>query len=105
MEERFQNHPDEVKKMDTTQLRSAFAIREIMRRDEINFVYSHYDRMIVGGVAPSENEITLNTYPALKSEFFLERREMGIINVGDTGIVKVDGVDYSLSRLDCLYLA
>jgi len=104
MEERFQNHPEEVKKMDTGQLRSAFAITDLMKNGEIHFVYSHYDRMIIGGVVPADKEIKLNNDPALKSNYFLERREMGIINVGGDGTVIADGIDYALSRLDCLYL-
>ncbi|HEY8660808.1 MAG TPA: 5-dehydro-4-deoxy-D-glucuronate isomerase [Hanamia sp.] len=104
MEERFQNHPEEVKKMDTGQLRSAFAITDLMKNGEIHFVYSHYDRMIIGGVVPAVKEMKLNNDPALKSNYFLERREMGIINVGGDGTVTADGIDYSLSKLDCLYL-
>jgi 4-deoxy-L-threo-5-hexosulose-uronate ketol-isomerase len=105
MEERFGNHPEEVRKMDTTQLRDAFAITHLMLKDEINFVYSHYDRMITGGAVPTGKEIVLNNFPALKSDYFLERREMGIINVGGDGSVKADGIEYNLSKLDCLYLA
>jgi 4-deoxy-L-threo-5-hexosulose-uronate ketol-isomerase len=104
MEERFQNHPEEVKKMDTGQLRSAFAITDLMKNGEIHFVYSHYDRMIIGGVIPADKEMKLNNDPALKSNYFLERREMGIINVGGDGIVTADGVSYPLSKLDCLFL-
>jgi 4-deoxy-L-threo-5-hexosulose-uronate ketol-isomerase len=104
MEERFQNHPEEVKKMDTGQLRSAFAITDLMKNGEIHFVYSHYDRMIIGGIVPADKEMKLNNDPALKSNYFLERREMGIINVGGDGIVTADGVSYPLSKLDCLFL-
>jgi 4-deoxy-L-threo-5-hexosulose-uronate ketol-isomerase len=104
MEERFQNHPEEVKKMDTGQLRSAFAITDLMKNGEIHFVYSHYDRMIIGGIVPADKEMKLNNDPALKSNYFLERREMGIINVGGDGIVTADGVAYPLSKLDCLFL-
>ena len=105
MEERFEPHPNEVKQMNTSQLRNAFAITDLMRKDEINFVYSHYDRMVIGGVVPTESEMVLKSYPALKSDFFLERREMGIINIGGDGRVSADGNESPLSRLDCLYLA
>ncbi|MGN6801418.1 MAG: 5-dehydro-4-deoxy-D-glucuronate isomerase [Ginsengibacter sp.] len=105
MEERFEHNPNEVKQMNTSQLRSAFGITGLMKEGEINFVYSHYDRMIIGGVVPIEDGIVLKTYPALKSDFFLERRELGIINIGGNGNVTAGGNDYSLSRLDCLYLA
>ncbi len=105
MEERFEHNPDAVKQMNTSQLRSAFAITDLMKTGEINFVYSHYDRMVIGGVVPAESEIDLKTYSALKSDFFLERREMGIINIGGDGRVTADGNEFPLSRLDCLYLA
>lgn len=105
MEERFEHNPNEVKQMNTSQLREAFAITDLMKNSEINFVYSHYDRMIIGGAVPAESEIVLKTYSALKSDFFLERREMGIINIGGDGRVTADGNEFPLSRLDCLYLA
>ncbi len=105
MEERFEHNPNEVKQMNTSQLRDAFAVTGFMKKGEINFVYSHYDRMIIGGAVPTEREIKLMSYPALKSDFFLERREMGIINIGGDGRVTADGNDYPLSRLDCLYLS
>ena len=104
MEERFGNHPEEVRKMDTTQLRDAFAITDLMRKDEISFVYSHYDRMITGGAVPTGKEIVLNNYPALKSDYFLERREMGIINVGGKGTVEADGESFELDFKEALYL-
>ncbi|HET7897179.1 MAG TPA: 5-dehydro-4-deoxy-D-glucuronate isomerase, partial [Flavisolibacter sp.] len=66
--------------------------------------YSHHDRMITGAAVPVGSELKLTTYEELKSEFFLERREMGIINIGGDGSVKADGQEYNLSKLDCLYL-
>ncbi|MDQ3682051.1 MAG: 5-dehydro-4-deoxy-D-glucuronate isomerase, partial [Bacteroidota bacterium] len=64
----------------------------------------HYDRMIVGGIVPVGDPLTLVTYNALKSDYFLERREMGIINIGGEGQVMVGTNTYSLNKLDCLYL-
>jgi 4-deoxy-L-threo-5-hexosulose-uronate ketol-isomerase len=105
MEERFEHNPNEVKQMNTSQLRNAFVVSNFMKNGEINFVYSHYDRMMVGGAVPAKNAITLNSYSALKSDFFLKRREMGVINIGGDGRVTAGGNDFPLSRLDCLYLA
>lgn len=105
MEERFQNHPAEVNRMNTDELRRTFMITDLMQKDKIQFVYSHYDRMIVGGAVPVSGEIILQNYDQLKSDFFLQRREMGIINIGGDGIIKADGVEYSLNKLDCLYLS
>ncbi len=104
MEERFENHPGEVKTMDTERLRESFAITDLMSENKSRFVYSHYDRMITGGVVPVKEVISLPNYQALKSDFFLERREMGIINIGGEGTITADGVAYPLSKLDCLYL-
>ena len=104
MQERFACSPQEVKGMNTAQLRDNFLLQDLFGNDEINFVYSHYDRMIAGGAMPVNESILLSTYEQLKSSFFLERREMGIINVGGDGTVAGDGTDYGLSKLDCLYL-
>jgi 4-deoxy-L-threo-5-hexosulose-uronate ketol-isomerase len=105
MEERFHNSPVEVSRMNTGELRNAFAISGLKQEGKILFTYSHYDRMIVGGAIPGAKEIVLENYDQLKSEYFLQRREMGIINIAGDGIVKADGKEYSLSKLDCLYLA
>jgi 4-deoxy-L-threo-5-hexosulose-uronate ketol-isomerase len=104
MQERYAGSPLEVKSMKTSQLRENFLIQDLFGNDEINFVYSHYDRMITGGALPVAETISLSTYEQLKSSFFLERREMGIINVGGDGTVAADGTEYRLSKLDCLYL-
>jgi len=104
MEERFQNHPVEVSRMNTEELRKAFTINNLMQIGKIQLVYSHYDRMIIGGVVPAQEEILLQNYTQLKSDYFLQRREMGIINIGGEGYVRADGIDYSLNKLDCLYL-
>ncbi len=98
MEERFEHNPNEVKQMNTSQLRNAFAVTDILKNGEINFVYSHYDRMIIGGAVPAENDIVLKSYPALKSDFFLERREMGIINIGGDGRVTAGGNELPFKR-------
>ena len=104
MEERFHNSPAEVSRMNTEELRKAFAITDLMQAGKIRVVYSHYDRMLIGGVVPSKEEIVLQKYDGLKAEYFLQRREMGIINIGGEGIVKANGVDYTLNKLDCLYV-
>ena len=88
MQIRFQNSPVETSKMSTTELRANFLITDLMKQDQINLVYSHYDRMIVGGVVPGKNKIELANEGELKANYFLERRELGIINVGGKGTVK-----------------
>ena len=96
-------HPDDVKHYDTEQLRSHFMMPTVMEENVINLTYSMYDRLIFGGVVPTQ-VVTLETIDPLKSEYFLERRELGVINVGGDGIVSVDGEDYELHFKDALYV-
>lgn len=88
----------------TTQLRENFLIESIFKSNEIHFVYTHYDRVVLGGAMPTTDELTLQTYDNLKSDYFLERREIGIINVGGNGSIEVDDANYELSKLDALYI-
>lgn len=86
MTSRYAISPAEAKHFETTSLRENFLMQNLMQPDAINLVYTHYDRMIVGGAVPVNKGLELQTEPALRSDYFLERREMGIINVG--GLVK-----------------
>ncbi len=104
MEIRFQASPKEVKGMNTEELRANFLIQELMKPDVLTLVYSHYDRVIVGGVKPLEQTVALHNEAELRADYFLERRELGIINVAGTGVVVADGVTYTLNKLDALYL-
>ncbi|MEY2917742.1 MAG: 5-dehydro-4-deoxy-D-glucuronate isomerase [Bacteroidota bacterium] len=104
MQIRFHNSPKEVSTMNAADLRSNFLVQNIMVKDEINFVYTHYDRVIIGGVVPVNKTIALPTYNCLKAIYFLERRELGVINVGGDGEIKVDGKVYDVNKLDCLYI-
>jgi len=104
MEQRYESSPREVERMNTAELRSNFLAEKIFANGKANFVYSHYDRMVMGGVIPTTKAITLGNYDELKSKFFLERREMGIINIGGKGTITADGKSYKLDKLSCLYL-
>ena len=104
MQIRFQNSPKETSKMNTQELRDNFLIQNLMQQGSIQLIYSHYDRLIVGGVVPTSTAIELPNEEELKANFFLERREMGIINVGGKGTVVADGVDYAIDKLECIYL-
>lgn len=104
MQIRFQNSPNETAKMSTAELRENFLIEKFMMAGEINLVYSHYDRMIVGGVVPTNNAIELANEEELKANYFLERRELGIINVGGKGKIVADGIEYDLEKLECVYV-
>lgn len=90
--------------MNTQELRENFLVEKLFGDDEINMVYSHYERLIVGGAKPVSKALNLPTYDALKSDYFLERRELGVINVGGKGKVTADGQVYELEKLSALYL-
>lgn len=104
MQIRFHNSPKEVSRMTTEELRSNFLIEGVMQADEIKLVYTHYDRVIIGGIMPVSKTIALPAYPSLKATYFLERREIGIINIGGEGEIKVNGRAFSLNKMDCLYI-
>lgn len=104
MEIRFQSSPREVKGMNTQQLRENFLVQNLMQANQIELVYSHFDRVIVGGTMPVSNPVLLPNEAELRADYFLERRELGIINVGGAGTVEADGVVYELNKLDALYL-
>jgi len=101
---RYAVSPVETKGMDTKALRENFLIENLFEGDKINLVYSHFDRFMTGGVNPVKRKITLETIDPLKATFFLERREMGIINVGGEGEIEVNGESYSLQYKEALYI-
>lgn len=104
MEIRFEHSPKETSGMNTEELRAAFLTENLMQDDTVQLLYTHYDRVIVGGVKPVKGKPVLETHPELKADYFLQRREIGIINVGGKGKVHADGKSYDLGKLDCLYL-
>ncbi len=98
-------HPDDYKHYTTAQLRSHFMMPVVMEENKINLTYSMYDRIVYGGVVPVGKTITLETIEPLKAEYFLERRELGVINTSTgVGIVTVDGKEYELNFKDALYV-
>jgi len=103
MEVRYPANPEDFKSYDTARMRREYLIQELFVPGRAKLVYSHSDRLIVGGVTPSE-PVPLTAGDELRAEYFLERREMGIINVGGPGTVTADGVRYDLKTKDGLYL-
>lgn len=97
-------HPEDFKNYDTSRLRSHFMMPTVMEQDKINLTYSMYDRLIFGGVVPVEKTMALETIDPLKADYFLERRELGVINIGGPGVVTVDGKAYELNFKDALYV-
>ena len=97
-------HPQDVKNYDTERLREAFLMEKVMAPDEINVTYTLYDRLIYGGAMPVSKELKLEAFDELKAEHFLDRRELGVINVGGDGIVTVDGKEYPMKFKEGLYV-
>ncbi|MEM0577873.1 5-dehydro-4-deoxy-D-glucuronate isomerase [Flavobacterium polysaccharolyticum] len=100
---RYASNPQAVKQYDTKQLRDEFLIDNLMEEGEIILTYSHYDRYIAGSAVPTI-PLKLETIDPLKANYFLERREMGIINVGANGTIVIDGISYELGFKDALYI-
>lgn len=101
---RYSNHPEDSKHYTTEELRKHYLIEKVFAADDIALTYSHQDRMIAGGAMPVEKELSLGSTKELGTEFFLERREMGIINVGGRGTVTLDGKEYALDFKDGIYI-
>lgn len=102
-ESRYASSPEAVKEYDTTQLRKEFLIDTMMQVGKINLTYTHYDRYMAGSAVPT-TPLTLEAIAPLKASYFLERRELGIMNVGESGTVEVDGTTYALGHKDALYI-
>jgi 4-deoxy-L-threo-5-hexosulose-uronate ketol-isomerase len=103
-ESRFAVSPKEAKQMNTDELRSNFLIENLFVADDIKLILSHYDRFITGGVMPTDKKIALSNPDNLKAAYFLERREIGIINVGGKGIVTADGASFEIDYKEALYI-
>ncbi|MDP5170341.1 MAG: 5-dehydro-4-deoxy-D-glucuronate isomerase [Bacteroidia bacterium] len=101
---RYGAHPDDVKGYDTHRLRDSFLIETLFEPDDIQLVYSMFDRYIVGGAMPQKGPLHLETIDPLKSDFFLQRRELGIINVGGPAHIHADQQTYELGYKEALYL-
>ena len=103
-EVRYAASPREVKQMNTTELRDEFLIQDLLIADKVKLVYSHYDRYIVGGAVPTSTPLELESIDPLKSSYFLERRELGAINIGGKGTVTVDGEVFVVDFKEALYV-
>lgn len=101
---RYNNHPEDSKQYDTTKLRERYLIESVFVDDRIRLVYSHHDRIIAGGVKPVETTLSLPISKDLGTGYFLERRELGAINVGGEGEIVLDGTAYPMKKLDGIYV-
>ena len=104
IEERWGTHPDDVKKYDTAQLRKEFLVEKFFVANEVNMVYTHNDRLIIGGAFPILENLKLETVDLIRSEYFCERREAGIICIENEGVVTVDGIDFEMAYKDAIYV-
>ena len=104
LETRYSTHPDDSKFYTTDDIRDHYLVEEVFVEDEANFVYSHNDRIIAGGIKPVKGSVVLGAGKELGTEFFFQRREGGIINIGGAGKVKLDGEVYDMGQYDGLYI-
>lgn len=104
MEIRYASSNKDAKNYDTQRLRDEYLIENLFMENEIKLVYSHIDRIIVGGIFPITEKIKLKGEKELGSNFFLERRELGIINIGGPGIIILDDEEFSLNNKDAIYV-
>ncbi|MDY7541131.1 5-dehydro-4-deoxy-D-glucuronate isomerase [Cryobacterium breve] len=104
MQIRNATSPTEVQGMTTAELRERFLVTDLFVDDELRAVYSHEDRVILVGVSPVTSPLTLESFPELRTDHFFERREAGVVNVGGSGTVVVDGVPFDLGHGSCLYI-
>lgn len=101
---RYASHPEDAKHYDTKRIRRDFLIEKVFTPNEVNMVYSMYDRMVVGGAMPMGEVLNLEAIDPLKAPYFLTRRELGIFNVGGPGVVKVGDTAFDLEYKEALYL-
>jgi 4-deoxy-L-threo-5-hexosulose-uronate ketol-isomerase len=104
MEQRYATSPEQVPGMDAEQLRRRYLIQDLFVDDQVKALYSHHDRIVLVGISPVTKPLTLATFPQIRSNFFFARREGGIVNVGGSGTITVDGTAYLLAKGSCLYI-
>ncbi|WP_067844065.1 5-dehydro-4-deoxy-D-glucuronate isomerase [Amphibacillus sediminis] len=104
METRYATDPEGIKRLTTEELRKQFLVETIFQAGEVTLTYTHHDRMIFGGAMPTEKDLTIKLDKELGVNYFLERRELGIINIGGDGFVILDGEEYEINHRDGLYV-
>lgn len=104
IKERWGTHPDDVKKYDTAQLRKEFLVEKLFEADSVLMTYTHNDRLIIGGALPVKENLKLETVDLVRSEYFCERRELGVICIEGEGVLSVDGKDYNMGFKDAVYV-
>ena len=103
-ETRYASSPAAVQRWNTEETRKELLIDKLFENDAVRLVYSHYDRFITGGIMPVKRPVKLEAPDQLKAVYFLERRELGIINVGGAGTVTIDGEAFEIGYKEALYI-
>ncbi|APX34910.1 5-dehydro-4-deoxy-D-glucuronate isomerase [Brachybacterium sp. P6-10-X1] len=104
MEQRYATHPGDIPRMDTGEIRDRYLVDDLFAPGQIRAVYTHHDRMVLVGIAPTDRPLSLEGFPEIRSEQFFAHREAGVVNVGGDGIVDVDGEVHPLAHGACLYI-
>lgn len=104
MEQRPATSPDQLPLFDTADLRERFLLESVFVPGQVNVVYTHHDRIVLGGAVPAGEQLALPTFDELRADYFLANRELGIVNVGGTGTVTADGETNTLANGACLYI-
>lgn len=103
-EVRYASNPTDFNSYDAARIREDFLIKGLLQENQIRMVYTHFDRYIAGGIVPIGADLKLEPIDPLKADYFLERRELGVINVGGKGQISVDGKAYNLDFKEALYV-
>lgn len=104
MKQRYATSPEQIHGMDTAELRVRYLVQDLFVDDAVRAVYTHHDRVVLVGISPVTKALELETFPEIRSDSFFEHREGGIVNIGGTGTVTVDGTEYRLTKGSCLYV-
>ena len=104
MEQRYATSPEQLPSFDTDELRHRYLVTDLFVPGQVTAVYTHHDRIVLGGAVPAGTPLPLPTFDELRAEYFLANRELGIVNIGGTGTVTADGESYTLPNGACLYV-
>lgn len=104
IEQRYATHPGDIPRMDTTEIRNRYLVDDLFSPGQMRAVYTHHDRVVLVGIAPTDEPLALEGFAEIRSEEFFEHREAGVVNVGGDGRVDVDGETHEVVHGACLYI-
>ncbi|NIG77787.1 5-dehydro-4-deoxy-D-glucuronate isomerase [Klebsiella sp. Ap-873] len=99
-------HSDHAKTLDTAGIRKEFLVEKIFEADKYTMVYSHIDRIVIGGIMPMNKSVSIGEEVGKQFgvNYFLERRELGLINIGGAAVITVDGTEYRVEKEEAMYI-